>query len=90
MIAKGTIVEIYEDPWTMLLKEGNAKIVEQIAMSDIGIDLYGVCFIGDDPEMVVQRWVTEKPICTGVDPVRCDDVNCRVHGVKSTHVVGGG
>lgn len=90
MIAIGTIVEVYEDPWTMLHKEGNAKIVEQITKSDIGIDLYDVCFIGEDQRMVVQRWIAEKPLCTCCDPTHAgDDVNCPVHGIKSAQMTGG-
>jgi len=88
MIAIGTIVEVYEDPGTMLHKEGNARIVEQIAQSENGIDLYNVCFIGDDSGTIVERWISESPICRGIDEYHCDDVDCPVHGIKSAHWVG--
>lgn len=82
MISIGTIVEVYEDPWTMMHKEGNAKIVEQIAESYCGIDLYGVCFIGDDSKMVVQRWIADKPLCCCYEKAGDND-QCPIHAEVS-------
>lgn len=61
MLAKGTIVEVFEDPLTMVRKEGNAKIVEHVAELEPGVDQYRVNFIGDDAGTVVVRTIAEKP-----------------------------
>jgi coenzyme F420-reducing hydrogenase delta subunit len=59
MIAKGTIVEVFEDPLTMQHKEGNAEILEHVLELDPGVNQYKVNFINDDPEMVVIRTIAD-------------------------------
>lgn len=88
MLAKGTIVEVYEDPLTMKCKEGNARIVEHVVEFEHGVNLYKVNFIGDDPDLIVFRTVAECPICVCCDPLHPGgkDQNCRVHGMAVAHV----
>jgi hypothetical protein len=61
MLEKGTIVEVFEDPLTMVRKEGNAKIVEHVVELEPGLHQYRVNFIGDDPRTIVVRTIVEKP-----------------------------
>jgi|CXWL01.1.fsa_nt_gi hypothetical protein len=82
MIAKGTIVEVYEDPLTMMRKEGNAEIIRHVSDGSDGLSLYSVRFIGEG--MDVQRWVAEKPLCCCFEKVGDND-QCPVH-VKVSHV----
>lgn len=56
-ISKGTIVEVFEDPISKTKKEGNARVVGRV-----DVDLYQVNFIGDDPEMIVHRYIVEDQI----------------------------
>lgn len=79
MLAKGTIVEVFEDPLTMRTKEGNAKIMGHVSNLDDGLDQYIVHFVGDAPNFHVVRTIAEVR-CTGIDPIHCDDENCKVHG----------
>ncbi len=61
MLAKGTIVEVFEDPLTMVRKEGNAKIIRHVVELEPGVDQYQVNFFGDCPETIVVRTIVEKP-----------------------------
>ena len=82
MLKKGAIVEVYEDPLTMVRKEGNAKIIEHVMELEPGLDIYQVNFVGDHPASIVERKIAESPLCTCTDPVHPgDDPNCRVHWV---------
>jgi hypothetical protein len=38
-------------------------------------------FLPDEPQSK-QPQPEPEPMCTGLDPVRCDDPNCKVHGRK--------
>lgn len=80
-LSNGTIVTIFEDPQTQLKREGNAKVMGFVQPLEPGLDQYVVHFIGDAPGFHVVRTIAENgPLCSGTDPVRCDDSNCRVHG----------
>ncbi len=61
MLGKGTIVEVFEDPLTMVCKEGNARIIEHVLELEPGVDQYKVNFFGDCPETIVVRTIVEKP-----------------------------
>ncbi len=81
MITKGTIVEVFEDPLTMIRKEGNAKIMGHVMELEPGVNQYVVHFVGDADGFHVVRMISENgPLCVGTDPVRCDNPQCRVHG----------
>jgi len=69
MFAKGTIVEIFEDPMTMTRKEGNAKIVKHVMELGPGMDVYRVNFIGDDPGTIVERKIA-SPSCMECNQVK--------------------
>lgn len=87
MIAKGTIVEIYEDPFTMQRKEGNATVIQHLLEIEPGVNQYRVHFIGDVSGLNVTRTIVEKPQCVCCDPIHAgDNKNCLVH---SAHWVGG-
>lgn len=62
MLQAGNVVEVYEDPLTMVRKEGNAKIVEHVLELEPGVDQYKVNFFGDDPRTIVVRTIVEKPV----------------------------
>lgn len=80
MLSKGTIVAIYEDPYTQLRKEGNAEIVEHVLNLDPFVNQYDVHFVGDDPEMVFTRTVVEAQCCCYERAG--DNPDCPVHGRK--------
>lgn len=67
MLAKGSAVEVYEDPITKRKKEGNARIVYciQEAGAD-GLGMYAVNFYEDDPALVVTRMIDELPLVAEV------------------------
>ena len=77
MLSKGTIVTIYEDPYTQLRREGNAEIIEHVLELDPFVNQYDVHFIGDDPEMTFTRTVVEAKCCC-VD-VAGDSSECKIH-----------
>jgi|CXWL01.1.fsa_nt_gi hypothetical protein len=79
MIAKGTIVEIFEDPFTRTRKEGNAKVVVHIQELQPGVDQYKVHFIGDDDGLAVTRTIVEPPRCCCYER-QDDNINCPIHG----------
>lgn len=35
-----------------------------------------------DELLGAQAYISETPLCTGTDPIRCDDDNCPVHGKR--------
>lgn len=91
MITNGTIVTVYEDPITKQKVEGNAVVKGFVQNLQPGLNQYLVHFIGDAANFNVTRIIdeSEELICTGKDPVRCDDVDCKVHGAESrAHWVG--
>lgn len=90
MLAKGTIVEVYEDPLTMIRKEGNAKIMGYVMELESGVNQYVVHFVGDAPGFHVVRMISEnEPLCCCTDPVRPDNHSCKVHGASiPAHWVG--
>ena len=53
----GDIITVYEDPDTELTPEGQAVVKKRSARDLDGIRRVEVCFIGDDPDMVVSRLV---------------------------------
>lgn len=62
MFEKGKLVTVYEDPVTQKKTEGNAKIVRYVTPAGAdGLGLYAVNFIGDDPTLVVTRYIDERP-----------------------------
>jgi len=81
MFKKDQIVEVYEDPLTMVRKEGDAKIIEHVQEIEPGVDLYRVNFVGDHPQSIVERKIAESPICCCIDPVHPDNQVCRVHWI---------
>lgn len=81
MLSNGTMVEVFKDPLTMQRKEGNATIVGFVQELETGLKQYIVHFQGDARGFHVVRAIYEgAPICSGKDPVHCDDENCAVHG----------
>lgn len=82
MLANGTMVEVFEDPLTMTVKEGNAKIIGHVLNFEPGVDQYVVNFVEDDPRSHVVRTIAEKPLCICTDPIHPDNLRCRVHGQK--------
>lgn len=79
MLKKGTIVEIFEDPFTRTRKEGNAQVVAHLQKLQPGIDQYKVHFIGDANGVSVTRIIVEPPMCCCCER-EGDNVNCLVHG----------
>jgi hypothetical protein len=47
MYSVGTIVEVFEDPLTKRVKEGDAKIISHVMELEPGVHQYEVNFIGD-------------------------------------------
>ncbi len=88
MLKAGDVVDIFEDPLTMVRKEGNAEIVEHVVELEPGVNQYKVHFFGDSPDTIVVRTIADEPICTGTNPIDCDDENCKAHGVQAAHWVG--
>lgn len=87
MIAKGTIVTIYEDPLTMTRKEGNATVIEHVCELEDGVDQYKVNFIGDDLSLVVVRTIAAHPMCVCHEK-QGDNSDCRVHGMAEVSHAG--
>lgn len=78
MIAKGTIVEIYDDPITRTRKEGNAKVIAHTQKLQPGVDQYKVHFVEDPDGVSVIRTIVEQPLCCCYER-EGDNVNCPVH-----------
>lgn len=67
MLEKGSIVEVFEDPITKKVKEGNAKVLYCIEEPGAdGLGLYAVNFFGDHPSMVVARMINERALVEAV------------------------
>lgn len=79
MIATGTIVEIYEDPFTKMRKEGDAKVIAYLQELDPGVHQCKVHFLEDKEGVAVTRTIVNGIQCTCLQ-YEGDDINCRAHG----------
>lgn len=79
MLKKGTIVEIFEDPFTRTRKEGDAQVLAHLQELQPGVDQYKVHFLGDTDKVAVTRTIVEPPLCCCYER-EGDNVNCPVHG----------
>jgi len=66
MLTNGKTVEIFEDPLTMIRKEGNAQIMGFVQEIEPGVNQYVVHFIEDAPGFHVIRMICDAP--HGVKP----------------------
>lgn len=79
MLKKGTIVEIFEDPFTRTRKEGDARVIAHLQELQSGVDQYKVHFLGDADGVSVTRTIVEPSQCCCYECVG-DNVNCPIHG----------
>lgn len=82
MFQNGKIVEVYEDPMTMIQREGIARIICHVREVEPGLDLYQVNFLFDAPDTIVERKIATSPLCCCTDPVHPDNSQCKVHGAQ--------
>lgn len=87
MLNKGTIVNVYEDPFTRIRLEGQARIVRHEADLAQGAVLYTVVFLNDRDHTPRLRKLVES---VSTEPCVCydqggDNPDCTVHVVQLAH-----